>query len=153
AGGHDAHLSARCGGWRERGLVGVSGLLFAPGRRGGGGGWGAVFGGGAGLLCRGDPGMRTFSLLPPPCVVGGRRACGPEALLPGLALDVAGRSRLAELLLETLAERPDFFIVTRDDLPAGEAAERALIDGYGASVGDEVVEVRPAARPGEFCSR
>ena len=39
------------------------------------------------------------------------------------------------------------------ELPAGEPPERALIDGYGATAGDEVVEVRPAARPGELSSR
>jgi hypothetical protein len=97
--------------------------------------------------------MSTFYLLPPRAAVGDRIADALSALLPGHGLDVAGRARLAELLLEALAELPDVYLVTRDDLPAGEPAERALIDGFGAAAGDEVVEVRPAARPGEFASR
>jgi hypothetical protein len=97
--------------------------------------------------------MSTFYLLPPRGVVGDRLADALSALLPGLGLDVAGRTHLAELVLEAFRERPDVFLVTRDDLPGGEVPERALIDGYGATTGDEVVEVRPAARPGEFASR
>jgi len=97
--------------------------------------------------------MSTFYLLPPRAAVGDRLADSLGALVPGLGLDAAGRSRLAEVVLEALQGRPDVFLVTRDDLPAGEAPERALIDGYGAEAGDEVVEVRPAARPGELASR
>lgn len=97
--------------------------------------------------------MSTFYVLPPRASVGDRLADALAALLPGVGFDAAGRSRLAELLLQTLAERDDVFLVPREDLPAGESPERALIDGYGACGGDEVVEVRPAGRPGEFASR
>jgi hypothetical protein len=97
--------------------------------------------------------MSTFYLLPTRATVGDRIADLIAPLVPGLALDVAGRTRLAEQLLEALCDVPDVFIVPRDELPHGEAPERALIDGFGALAGDEVVEVRPAARPGEFASR
>ncbi len=99
------------------------------------------------------PSMSTFYLLPPRAVVGDRLADALTALIPGVGFDAAGRSRLAEILLETLAARDDVYLVPRDDLTPGVAPEIALIDGYGASAGDEVVEVRPAARPGEFASR
>jgi hypothetical protein len=45
------------------------------------------------------------------------------------------------------------YLVHRDELPAGEAIDRALVDGWGAAPGDLVIEVRPAARPGQFVSR
>jgi hypothetical protein len=97
--------------------------------------------------------MATFYLVPPRAVLGDRLADALAALLPGLGLDAGQRSRLAEAVLEALEGRPDVFVVGRDELPPGESAQRALIDGYGAEAGDEVVEVRPAARPGEFTSR
>jgi hypothetical protein len=97
--------------------------------------------------------MSTFYLLPPRAVVGDRLADLFTVLLPGMNWDVAGRSGLAEVFLEALAGRADVFLVSRDELPPSEAIEQALIDGFGAEPGDEVVEVRPAARAGEFASR
>jgi hypothetical protein len=97
--------------------------------------------------------MSLFYLLPRRAVLGDHLADALAVLLPGLDLDVAERSRLAEVVLEALEGSVPGFVVSREDLPAGEAAEQALIDGFGATAGDEVVEVRPAARPGEFSSR
>jgi hypothetical protein len=97
--------------------------------------------------------MSLFYLLPPRGVLGDRLADVLTVLLPGSNWDVAGRLCLAETVLQALADRPDVFLVSREDLPAGETAQQALVDGYGAAEGDEVVEVRAAARPGEFTSR
>jgi hypothetical protein len=97
--------------------------------------------------------MSTFYLLPPRAILGDRLADALSVLLPGSNWDVQGRSRLADVVLEALEGRQDVFVVLREDLPAGESAERALIDGCGAEPGDEVVEVRAAARAGEFSSR
>lgn len=97
--------------------------------------------------------MSLFYLLPPRAVLGDRLADVLSVLLPGSSWNVAGRLRLAELVLLALEDQPDVFLVPRDDLPAGESASKALIDGYGAVAGDEVVEVRPTARAGEFTSR
>ena len=97
--------------------------------------------------------MSTFYLLPPRVVVGDRLGDALTVLLPGVSLDSEGRARVAEVVLESLQGQLDVYLVPRDELPGGEVPERALIDGYGATPGDEVVEVRPAARPGEFASR
>jgi hypothetical protein len=96
--------------------------------------------------------MSTFYLLPPRAVLDDHLADSLHAFLPGLDLDVATRAHLGELLHRGLAGR-DVYLVHRDELPAGEPAERALVEGWGAAPGDEVVEVRPGPRPGVFVSR
>jgi hypothetical protein len=97
--------------------------------------------------------MATYYVLPPRAVIGDRLADVLSGLLPGVTWDGGGRARLAEVLLEALQELPGVYVLSRDDLPTGAATEPALVDGFGAAAGDDVVEVRPAARAGEFASR
>jgi hypothetical protein len=97
--------------------------------------------------------MSTFYLLPPRPLIGERFAGFLQNLLPGLDWDVAGRDRLADLLGAAARDHPEVYVVYRDDLPPGEPPARALADGFGAEAGDEVVEVRPGARPGEVTAR
>ncbi len=96
--------------------------------------------------------MYTFYLLPPRSVLADHLADCVQRLLPGLDLTVAGREQLLAAVCAALPGE-DVFLVHREDLPAGERPEQALIDGYGAGPGDEVIEVRPTARPGEMTSR
>lgn len=97
--------------------------------------------------------MSTFYLLPARSVLADRLADSLQGLLPGLDWNVEARHRLAELVGQTLAMRSDVYIVHRDDLPNHEPPERALVDGFGANPGDEIVEIRHGGRPGEFHSR
>jgi hypothetical protein len=108
---------------------------------------------GGDILAAEDRTVSLFYLLPHRAALGDRLTDALTGLLPGVDWSAADRARLAELLLDALADRPDVYFVCREDLPAGEPAERALVDGYGAAPGDEVIEVRPAARAGEFASR
>lgn len=96
--------------------------------------------------------MSVFYLLPPRPFLGDRFADFLQALFPGLAWDSSARLNLAELLGGT-AERDGIFVIYREDLPREEAAAQALIDGFGAEVGDEVVEIRPGGRPGDITTR
>lgn len=96
--------------------------------------------------------MATFYLLPPRSLLADHLGDWLSRVLPGLDLDVACRRYLLEMVC-VAASRPGAFLVHRDELPSGECAERALMDGFGAEPGDEVVEVRMAARAGEFVSR
>lgn len=83
--------------------------------------------------------MATFYLLPP-------RTCLEQAvgqvlarLLPGLPLPSDCWDAVTEQLK---AHWPtDVFLVPRDDLPEGEPVEESLIAGFGAELGDRVVEV------------
>jgi hypothetical protein len=93
--------------------------------------------------------MAVFYLLPPRPFLGDRFAAFLQAFFPGLAWDSEARLRLADVYAAALADRPDVFIIYREDLPAGESLDRALVEGCGAEPGDEVVEVRPAGQPGE----
>jgi hypothetical protein len=93
--------------------------------------------------------MAVFYLLPPRPFLGERFAGFLQTYFPGLDWDAATRSQLADVFGAAVVGRSDVYVVYREDLPHGEAPVRALMDGFGAEAGDEVVEVRPGARPGE----
>ena len=93
--------------------------------------------------------MAVFYLLPPRPFLGDRFAAFLQSFFPGLAWDSNPRLRLADGYAAALADRPDVYVIYRDDLPPGESLDRALVEGCGAAPGDEVVEVRPSGQPGE----
>jgi hypothetical protein len=97
--------------------------------------------------------MSTFYLLPPRPVLGERLAGFLQAILPGLDWDSGMRANLAEAVGAAATAHPDVYVVYREDLPEGQVPARALADAFGAEAGDEVVEVRPGARAGEFATR
>lgn len=96
--------------------------------------------------------MSTFYLLPPRPLLGERFAAYLRNLLPGIQWDSGLWPELAELLTEAVARQPGLFLVHREDLPAGEDPARALVEGFGAEPGDEVIELRPGGRAGELTS-
>jgi hypothetical protein len=97
--------------------------------------------------------MSIFYLMPPRPFLGDRFALFLQTYFPGLDWDCTERTGLAELLGAAAGGRRDVFVVYRDDLPAEESAKQALVHGYGAEPGDEVIEVRPGGRPGEVITR
>jgi hypothetical protein len=97
--------------------------------------------------------MSIFYLMPPRPFLGDRFADFLQTLFPGLAWDSTSRTNLAELLGDAACGREDVFIIYREDLPGEESPAQALVDGFGAETGDEVVEVRPGGRPGEIITR
>ncbi len=97
--------------------------------------------------------MSIFYLLPPRPFLGDRFADFLQNLFTGLAWDSTSRASLADLLGEAASERDDVYVIYRDDLPQEEAPNQALVHGFGAEAGDEVVEVRPGGRPGEIITR
>jgi hypothetical protein len=98
--------------------------------------------------------VATFYVLPPRALVGDAVADLLHDLLPGLSWAAAARACLADLVVAAALTQPEeAYVIFRDDLPAGEPLPRALADGFGAEPGDEVVEVRPGAVPGQLSSR
>jgi hypothetical protein len=73
--------------------------------------------------------------------------------LPGLSWNGATRENLAEALRAAATCHPDVYLVFREELPDGVPTDQALIDAFGAEEGDQVIEVRAAARPGELGAR
>ncbi len=97
--------------------------------------------------------MSIFYLLPPRPFLGDRFADFLQTIFPGLAWDSGSRMNLAEILGNTAGAHEDIFVIYRDDLPREGSTAQALVDGFGAEVGDEIVEVRPGSKTGEFISR
>jgi hypothetical protein len=97
--------------------------------------------------------VSTFYLLPPRPTLGDALAGLLQAFFPGLDWNTPGRASLADLLADLAEAAPGAYVLFRDDLPPGESIPRALVEGFGAEAGDEVVEVRPTGRPGQFSAR
>jgi hypothetical protein len=97
--------------------------------------------------------MSIFYLMPPRPLLGDRFALFLQTLFPGLDWDCTERTSLAELLGSAAGGRCDVFVVYREDLPPEESAAQALVNGFGAEAGDEVIEVRPGGQAGEMTAR
>src|SRR5437763_1851539 len=92
--------------------------------------------------------MSIFYVLPPRPLLGDHLAGYFRAWLPGLDWDGPTRANLTEALRSAATCNADVFLVFREELPEGVATTQALIEGFGAEEGDEVIEVRT---PGQFC--
>jgi hypothetical protein len=97
--------------------------------------------------------MSRFYVLPPRPELGERFAAFLQHFFPGLDWDSDMCVNLADGLGEAAACHEDVIVVYRDDLPLGEPVTRALVDGFGAEPGDEVIEIRPTGRGPELGSR
>ncbi|MFO0800688.1 MAG: hypothetical protein U0804_24755 [Gemmataceae bacterium] len=78
--------------------------------------------------------MATFYVLPPRACLDDAVAAFLGKLLPGLP--APAWDQFADRLV-----RPGAYLVPRDELPDDEPLAAALADGFGAEVGDRVVEV------------
>ena len=96
--------------------------------------------------------MSTFYLLPPRPLLARRYAEFLKPLFPGLDWSRVSWADLADAVGALAGAQPDTYVVFREDLPDGEEPGRALVDGFGAEAGDEVVEVRAGA-PQEVARR
>src|SRR5262249_3585464 len=94
--------------------------------------------------------MSTFYLLPSRPVLGERFADYLKDLFPGLKWARVSWGGLADALGAVAASQPNVYVVYREELPEGETPASALADGFGAELGDEVVEIRPGMQAGEM---
>lgn len=97
--------------------------------------------------------MSTFYLLPSRPLLGERLAGVLQSFFPGLDWNRTRWSELADTLGQAVVDRPDVFVVYREELPADEDPVTALTEGYGAVAGDEVIEVHTGATLDEIHSR
>jgi hypothetical protein len=96
--------------------------------------------------------MSVFYLLPSRTRIGDDFAAYLHGYFPGLDWDAQTRPNLAEALVAAATCHPDVYVVFRDEVPPGTGVVEALVDGYGAEEGDEVIEVRITGRPGQTAS-
>ncbi len=94
--------------------------------------------------------MATFYLLPPRPLLGECFARYLQALFPGLTWDRQDWPNLAEGLAAAATCHSDVFVVHREEVPEGEDLSEALVAGFGAEAGDEIVEVRAVPSPGNW---
>ena len=97
--------------------------------------------------------MALFYLMPPRPFLADRFADFLQTYFPGLAWDSSAQTSLTDLLGDAAGERDGVYVIYRDELPCAESTPRALVDGFGAEAGDEVIEVRPSGRAGEVVTR
>jgi hypothetical protein len=93
--------------------------------------------------------VSTFYLLPPRRFLAEHLASYLDGVFPGLAWD--NPSELVETLSAAASAHPDVYVVHREDLSHLGDVGPALIDGFGAEDGDQVIEVsvdsgKPTAR-------
>jgi hypothetical protein len=88
--------------------------------------------------------VATFYLLPSRPVVGEALAWFLQDWLPGLPRLDEKWAALADAVQLAASQRADVFLIFREDLPDDVEAEQALVDGFGAEPGDEIIEWRLA---------
>jgi hypothetical protein len=95
--------------------------------------------------------MARFYLLPQRSLVNLRFMDYASLLLPGLTNP--GGVDFVAMLHELGRRQPGIYLVHREDLPLDEDPVQALVDGFGAETGDEIIEVRTGGRPSETTFR
>jgi hypothetical protein len=97
--------------------------------------------------------VSTFYLLPPRPSLGEHFAAYLQGIFPDLSWDSDVWANLADGLTAAATCHAGVYVIHREELPEGEDPARALTDGFGAEPGDEVIELRPADRPGAWAVR
>lgn len=97
--------------------------------------------------------MAVFFVLPPRAVLGECFARYLGQLFPGLQWEPSAWPELADVLTGITQSRPAVYLVHREELPAGEAVEQALLDGFGVEPGDEIIEVHARVNSRELSAR
>jgi hypothetical protein len=97
--------------------------------------------------------VSVFYVLPPRPLMGEHFAGYLHSLFPGLRWGETERLNLADALAAAATCHPNVYVVFREELPNGDTTRQALLDGFGAEAGDEVIEVRPGGSSGELVAR
>lgn len=97
--------------------------------------------------------MSTFYLLPPRALLGARFSDFFRTMFPGLEWSRSAWAEIVETLSAVASRQADVYVVHRDDLPEGEEPAQALANGFGAEIGDEVIEVSAGTESGGLSAR
>jgi hypothetical protein len=91
--------------------------------------------------------VSTFYLLPPRPMLGQQFAAFLQGCFPGLNWPGSARAELAELLSTTAQQQAGVYVVFREDVPENVDLGQTMVNDFGATTGDEVVEVSTAGVP------
>jgi hypothetical protein len=97
--------------------------------------------------------MTRFFLLPPRLLVGEAFTRFLQRTLPGYTVSSTLVEQMLELLQTSCVEKSEMIIVFRDELPDFGLTDQVLKDGFGATGGDEVIELHLASSGGEMQAR
>jgi hypothetical protein len=95
--------------------------------------------------------MALFLLLPPRPLLNQRFRQLVSQVLAEFPL--AHCADFVALLHESARAHPDTYLVHREDLPYDEDPVQALVDGFGAEEGDEILEIRLGSTSSETSLR
>jgi hypothetical protein len=95
--------------------------------------------------------VSTFYVLPPRPFLEECLAAYLRPLFPGRVWTGAVSAELVNTL-STVVRDPGVYVIHREELPDGETVAQALADGFGAEPGDEVIEIRPGNKLGEWAA-
>ncbi|MCE9533770.1 MAG: hypothetical protein K8T89_21975 [Planctomycetes bacterium] len=90
--------------------------------------------------------MAVFYVLPPRTALGECLASLLRPMVPGVTISRDSCENLVDALVAGSPDADESYVVHRDDLPNDEDLNTALRDGFGAEVGDHVVQVSLGAR-------
>ena len=94
--------------------------------------------------------MSVFYILPSPGFLGKAFERHLHLLFPGLTWDEIFLKLLVGHVLEVTARHAGVYLIQQHELPEQEDVEQALVDGFGAEPGDELIEMHAGARMGEW---
>jgi hypothetical protein len=95
--------------------------------------------------------MALFLLLPPRPLLNQRFRQLASHVLADFPL--AQAADFVALLHESARAHPETYLVHREDLPYDEDPVQALVDGFGAEAGDEILEIRLGSTSSETSLR
>jgi hypothetical protein len=90
--------------------------------------------------------MSTFYVLPSRPLLGQRFAEFLAGVFPGHVCQRDQWRDLAETLATEFLQRGDGYVVYREEMPDGAPLDETLVRDFGATLGDEVVEVALGGR-------
>jgi hypothetical protein len=94
--------------------------------------------------------VATFYVLPSPLFLGKAFERPLQELFPSVLWNDKSLQALAEQVNAAVARHSDVYVIHRHELPEGEELLPAVVYGYGAEPGDEVIEICGGKRLGDW---
>jgi hypothetical protein len=94
--------------------------------------------------------MATFYVLPAPGFLAQVYERHLHVLFPGLRWNGETVAHIVTHVSQAAASHPDIYLVRQHELAENTDVVQALVDAFGAEIGDEVIEMHAGPRLGEW---